>query len=315
MVVGTPQYMSPEQAKAIPVDTRSDIYSMGLIVYELLTGRPTFTAETPSMLMVKHVVEAPPPFEPGPLQSVPEELEKLVFRMLEKEPAARPQSMEEVIEVLDNLWARLKSNDPTLKRVSGSFPHANGPQSGISVVRASGRVQGVIASSTTGLEEPLPPLPRSKLPMILGVVVAVLAIAVGVVVLKPEPKPVVVEKPVIEKPVVVAEPKLPPTAEKVKLNFTSTPEKVDVSEGDILLGVTPLTLTRPPSEITELTFTAKGYQPLRRKVRFDSEQTIPIELEKEKKAGGQTPLTKKPKGSGLADDPYSQEEDLKDSPF
>ena len=67
MVVGTPQYMSPEQAKAVPVDTRSDIYSMGLIIYELLTGRPTFSAETPSMLMVKHVVEAPPPFEPGPV--------------------------------------------------------------------------------------------------------------------------------------------------------------------------------------------------------------------------------------------------------
>ena len=320
MVVGTPQYMSPEQAKAVPVDSRSDIYSMGLIIYELLTGRPTFSAETPSMLMVKHVVEAPPPFEPGPLQSVPEELEKLVFRMLEKEPAARPQSMEEVIEVLDNLWARLKSNDPTLKRVSGNFPKAaTAPQSGISVVRASGRMQGVTSSSTTGLEEPLPPLARSKLPLILSVVVVLLAIVVAVVVLRPDPKPVVVEKPVekpvVEKPVLVADPRLPPAVDKVKLNFTSTPDKADVSEGDILLGVTPLTLMRAPAEITELTFTARGYLPYKRKFRFDSEQTIPIELEKEKKGGAQTPLTKKPKGTGLADDPYSQEEDLKESPF
>ncbi len=320
MVVGTPQYMSPEQAKAVPVDTRSDIYSMGLIIYELLTGRPTFSAETPSMLMVKHVVEAPPPFEPGPLQSVPEELEKLVFRMLEKEPAARPQSMEEVIEVLDNLWARLKSNDPTLKRVSGNFAKTSTPQSGISVVRASGRMQGVTSSSTTGLEEPLPQLPRSRLPLILSVVVVLLAIVVAVVVLRPDPRPVVVEKPVekplVETPVVVADPRLPPAVDKVKLNFTSTPDKADVSEGDILLGVTPLTLMRAPAEITELTFTARGYLPYKRKFRFDSEQTIPIELEKEKKGGGaQVPLTKKPKGTGLADDPYSQEEDLKESPF
>jgi hypothetical protein len=204
--------------------------------------------------------------------------------------------------------------------VSGGFPKAATPQlpqSGVSVVRASGRVQGVTASSTTGIEEPLPPLPKSKLPLILGGVVVLLAIAVGVVVLRPEPKPVVVEKAVVvekpvEKPVVVATEK-PVVADKIKLNFTSTPDKVDVSEGDILLGVTPLSLQRAPAVITELTFSAKGYKSVTRKVRFDSEQTIPIELEKDKKGGNAPSLTKKP--TGLADDPYKQEEDLKESPF
>ncbi len=325
MVVGTPQYMSPEQAKAIPVDTRSDIYSMGLIIYELLTGRPTFAAETPSMLMVKHVVEAPPPFMPGPLVSLPEELEKIVFKMLEKEPANRPQTMEEVIEVLDSLWARLKSNDPSLKRTSGNFPKTAtpaAPQSGVSVVRVSGQVQGVTASSTTGIaEEPLPQPPKSKLPYIMGAVVLVLAIAVGVVVMRPAPPPTVVEK-IVEKPVekivekVVEKPvekPLDPAATKVKLTFTSVPEKVDVSEGDILLGVTPLPLHRESGAITELTFSAKGYKSITRKVRFDSEQSIPIELEKEGKKGPGP--GKKQKTPGLAEDPYSQEEDLKDSPF
>ena len=120
-----------------------------------------------------------------------------------------------------------------------------------------------------------------------------------------KPVPVVVEKP-IEKAVV---------AEKVKLNFTSTPDKADVSEGDILLGVTPLTLQREPAHVTELTFSAKGYKSVTRKVRFDSEQTIPIELEKDKKGGSPPSLTRKPRQPGLADDPYSQEEDLKESPF
>ncbi len=317
MVVGTPQYMSPEQAKAIPVDIRSDIYSLGLIVYELITGRPTFSAETPSMLMVKHVTEAPPPLVPGPLADVPEDLEQLVFKMLEKEPDARPQSMEEVLAVLDSLWARLKSNDPTLKRVSGSFAPTATPRpapSGVAMLRASGQVPAVTTNSTTGLQEAVV-APRSKAPIIaLSVVVALLAVAVLYVLSREEPKPqppVVIEKPVVvEKPV---EKPTEPTVEKVKLTFTTTPEKVDVLEGEVLVGSTPFTLSRDVSTLVELTFQARGYKSVTRKVRFESEQTISIELEKEKKSGG-VGGTKK-QGGGLADDPYSQTEDLKESPF
>ncbi len=314
MVVGTPQYMSPEQAKAIPVDVRSDIYSLGLIVYELITGRPTFSAETPSMLMVKHVTEAPAPFHPGPLTDVPEELEQLVFRMLEKEPDARPQSMEEVLVVLDSLWARLKSNDPTLKRVSGTFAPTATPRpapSGVAMLRASGQVPAVTTNATTGQQEALVPPSRSKAPIIvLSLVVALLALAVGWVVMREAPPPVVVEQPVVvEKPAVVEKPVV---VEKVKLTFNTTPERVDVLEGDIFLGTTPYTLAREPSAIAELTFQAKGYKSVTRKVRFESDQSVSIELEKEKKSGGGG---KKSGNTGLADDPYGQTEDLKESPF
>ena len=317
MVVGTPQYMSPEQAKAVPVDTRSDIYSLGLIVYELVTGRPTFSAETPSMLMVKHVTETPAPFFPGPLGEVPEELEHIVFKMLQKEPDARPQSMEEVLTVLDSLWARLKANDPTLKRISGHYSVAAlkatpRPTSGVSIVRASDKVPAVATNSTTGLQEAVP-APRSKLPVVvLSAVVLLLAVAVGVVVTRdtPKPQPVVIEKPVVvEKPVIVEK---PATIEKVKLTFTSSPEKVDVLEGDVFLGTTPFTLARDPSALAELTFAQKGFKSLTRKVRFETEQNVAVALEREvapKKVVGKKP------GKGLADDPYGPTEDLKDSPF
>ena len=111
-VLGTPRYMSPEQVKALAVDARTDIYSLGLIAYELVAGRAAFTAETPSSLLVKQVTEPPPPLQPGPVEEVPAALEDLIFQMLEKDPSARPQTMDEVVKRLLFLEASLKAGAP-----------------------------------------------------------------------------------------------------------------------------------------------------------------------------------------------------------
>ncbi|MEW1902020.1 protein kinase [Streptomyces sp. NPDC086147] len=95
MVMGTPQYLSPEQALGKAVDHRSDLYATGCLLYELLALRPPFTGETPLSVVYQHVQDVPVP--PSDVTgSVPPELDGLVMRSLAKEPDDRFQSAEEM---------------------------------------------------------------------------------------------------------------------------------------------------------------------------------------------------------------------------
>lgn len=98
-ITGTPAYMSPEQAQGKPVDRRSDIYSLGLVLYEMFTGHPAFQAGTPIAAAMKHVDEAPPP--PRQLEpDLPERIERAILKCLEKNPAKRFQSVDELESAL-----------------------------------------------------------------------------------------------------------------------------------------------------------------------------------------------------------------------
>jgi eukaryotic-like serine/threonine-protein kinase len=94
-IVGTAQYLSPEQARGAPVDQRSDIYSVGIVLYELLTGKLPFTGETPLEIAMKHLSEVPkPPSELRP--EVPADLDMVVLRALAKDPEDRFESAVEM---------------------------------------------------------------------------------------------------------------------------------------------------------------------------------------------------------------------------
>lgn len=100
--IGTPRYMSPEQASGESVDHRADLYSLGCIFYEMLCGAPPFDGKTARTILMAHLTASPPSLaERRPGLMVPDHLERLVFQLLAKDRAERPASAASVIALLD----------------------------------------------------------------------------------------------------------------------------------------------------------------------------------------------------------------------
>ncbi len=115
VTIGTPEYMSPEQVEAKEIDQRSDIYSLGVILYEMVTGRLPFEGDTALSIAVKHKTEAPPdPKELNP--QIPEDLSHLILKCLEKNREKRYQTPEDLLSELTKIEKGIPTTDIKLPR-------------------------------------------------------------------------------------------------------------------------------------------------------------------------------------------------------
>jgi serine/threonine-protein kinase len=101
-VIGTPEYISPEQANNKGIDRRSDLYSLGIVMYEMATGKNPFVADSPFAVALKQVREIPPtPRSLNP--SIPEQLNQFIMVLLQKNPAQRYQNAKEALVKLKQI--------------------------------------------------------------------------------------------------------------------------------------------------------------------------------------------------------------------
>jgi serine/threonine-protein kinase len=159
MVMGTPHYMSPEQCHGKAVDHRTDIYAMGVILYQLYSGRLPFQGETFAEILAKQIIDTPEP--PSKHAQMPPELDKLIMRCLAKDPAGRPQTAKELGQALSSIFAGAAAR---LARATGMATSAT-----------------TLSSSAVEMRDKLTEVsrPKGKRNAVIGVAVGAVA-AVGV---------------------------------------------------------------------------------------------------------------------------------------
>ncbi len=135
-IIGTAAYMAPEQARGQPADARTDLYATGVVLYELLTGRVPFDADTPMGVLTKHAYEPPPP--PRSLNpDLSGETETALLRALAKEPDQRYQSAREMADTLERIASQLAQRRPVVRAQTSTRRDSKRWKKGIGIRRSS----------------------------------------------------------------------------------------------------------------------------------------------------------------------------------
>jgi eukaryotic-like serine/threonine-protein kinase len=175
-IVGTAQYLSPEQARGAPVDQRSDLYSLGIVIYEMLTGKVPFTGDAPVEIAMKHLNAVPEP--PSKLRpEIPHDLDAIVMRALAKEPEQRYASAEEMDADLARVARGVAVSEKTEDAMTHVLAGAGAATAATMVTRPS-TVTAPPAYRPPGTYYEERPGRRSVWPWLLGLV-ACAVIAVG----------------------------------------------------------------------------------------------------------------------------------------
>ncbi|WP_433937591.1 serine/threonine protein kinase [Sorangium cellulosum] len=151
--VGTLQYMSPEQIDARSIDHRSDLYCLGLILYEALSGRPPFQSASPRELLNLQCTAEPPPLDDDVRRGLPRGVEQLLFQLLEKAPEDRPYLAQDIVDRLEPFQTAASAPRPAgsgERAATASAPQRTGDQGRASAPQRTGDAGRASAPQRTG---------------------------------------------------------------------------------------------------------------------------------------------------------------------
>lgn len=244
-VMGTPLYMAPEQARSLrDADERSDLYAVGVMLYEMITGAPPFESETVYDLILKHATKPPVPPRERRLDLEPA-VENVILRCLAKEPEGRFESIEALAEAWDAAW-RGEHPEPA--------PGTEEPEPEVP--------EAVVA----------PPAPAPGPNRALWFAAAVIAVAASFATWFAVSRPVPDANADTTSAPVEAEPEEDTSAQPpegveapdvdppVLRLIQSQPQSAEVHEGETLLGTTPLNVSVPPGEQRTLVLSHPGHE-------------------------------------------------------
>jgi serine/threonine-protein kinase len=266
-VMGTPHYMSPEQATGARTDARTDVYSLGVMLYEMASSKVPFDAENPLAVISMQVTDEPPPLRkrmPAG-RTLPQGYEAVVHKCLAKDPGDRFSSMDDVRAALD----RIRGGGVPLVAPPASAPDATSDSmidelkrdTDFRELRAGERrrrwtVRGSVALATIAMFGSAGFLLRDRIEELVRPKI------------EPEPEPVVAAAaPPIAPPPVETAPVAPTPAQVNKVTLVTFPLDAHVFDGEEDLGLMPVTLELEPGKTKLVRIVRQGYVP--RQLRVD----------------------------------------------
>jgi len=287
--MGTPKYMSPEQARGVGVDHRTDVYSLGVMVFEMLTGEMPFKGEAVMDILLKQITEDPP--KPSAVfDKLPPELDAPILKMLSKEAEQRPKTLTAAVEELAAA-AGFTSSQPTPSTTDLAAimrAHQDEPKKAIYTAKTLPQPTGpTFVGSTSEIGKSIPPKERRwALPLVAA---ASLAIGIGAVAAwSASSRP---HETVASAPVPSATVQAPPSATvsvaplktEVSVTVRGAPAGAEIWLGAEKLGTAPGPVKLPHDVGTvKLTIKAPGYQAKDFPVETRDDGTVIAALDKEK---------------------------------